>query len=382
MSFGGNKKSKNELGSSKGWSLDFSAAPSQSAPATSSPSNNNNNNNSHEPQDTHASSATESGLEETGKSSLPAEDSLPENSLGTTLWGTPISYMQSSYTQQSSLPLPQTAPPVPTWGIPICSHAQSSQASFISSSTQTQSAPSPPPVHSVPMSCATSVTSWQSSYDGGPSIMPPPPPPQRPTQSSPQPPPPPPVHLPTRPLFPYKTVEVPKSALHALYGKEPRRRPIAASDFVTWHDGGPPHALQWSSCFICPLTAELFLTRPYEANRDCKEENGLIWYKKKTSAEHGAAACAYDCLTYRDFLSINPTVPPFKLLLAEGELAYGVEQAKTSLPSGAPSRVREEVEEQRAVVLAKRPDAPGAEDAWRARPGDSMPPEYFRNLYS
>jgi hypothetical protein len=375
MSFGGNKKSKDELGSSKGWKIDFSATiQSTSSSQSSQP----------EPPVTRLSTTAEDILAETRIPSSPENAaSVPAPPPGFTLWENPDLYAESlqdtQQQQQSAASMPPPPPfqtvPVPqaqaaaSWGTALArpvTGQSSSQAfdSFLSSLSSQFN----PPVHSVPASCATSVTPFQSSYDGASHVMHPPPP-QPPTQ---------PVYLPTRPLLPYKTVEVPKAALHALYGKEPRRRTIAATDFVTWHDGGPPHALQWTSCFVCPLTGELFFTRPFGANLEFRDEQGLIWYKKKTSAEHGAAACAYDCLTYRDFRSINPAVPPFKLLLAEGEVAY--EEARTSLPPGVPSHVQTKVEELRAAA-ANRRNSPSVEAAWNTRPGDSdMPDYYFQNI--
>ncbi|GAX26828.1 hypothetical protein FisN_9Lh095 [Fistulifera solaris] len=380
MSFGGNKKSKDELGSSKGWKIDFSATiqtQSTSSSQSSQP----------EPPATRLSTAAEDIPAETRIPSSPENSaSVPAPPPGFTLWENPDLYLESlqdtpKQQQSAAASMPPPPPPVQTvavrpaqaaasWGTALAHSVtgQSSSNEAFDSFLSSLSSQFNPPVHSVPASCATSVTTFQSSYEGASRVMPPPPPPQPPTQ---------PVYLPTRPLFPYKTVEVPKAALHALYGKEPRRRTIAATDFVTWHDGGPPHALQWTSCFVCPLTGELFLTRPFGANLDFSDQQGLIWYKKKTSAEHGAAACAYDCLTYRDFRSINPAVPPFKLLLAEGEVAY--EQARMSLPVSVPSHVQTTVEELRAAAAHRR-TAPSGEAAWNAHPGDSDLPNYFHNI--
>ncbi|GAX20382.1 hypothetical protein FisN_9Hh095 [Fistulifera solaris] len=369
MSFGGNKKSKDMLGSSKGWKIDFSAkTQSQSTSSSQSPSQSS----QAEPPATRLSTAAEDIPEETRIPSSHAT-SVPAPPPGFTLWENPDSYVetiQETQQQQSaSMPPPppvQTVPVCPpaSWGTPVARPIVTGQSSSQAFETFLSSLSSQctPPVHSVPESCATTVsTGFQSAYDGASRVMPPPPPQQPPV-----------FLLPTRPLPPQKTVEVPKAALHALYGKEPRRRTIAATDFVTSHDGGPPHALQWTSCFVCPLTGDLFLTRPFGANLDFLEKEGLIWYKKKVSAEHGAAACAYDCLTYRDFQSINPAVPPFRLLLAEGEMA----QARTSLPVSVPSHVQMRVEELQAAAVHRR-TPPSSEAAWNTRPGDSDLPDYY-----
>jgi hypothetical protein len=80
------------------------------------------------------------------------------------------------------------------------------------------------------------------------------------------------------------------------------------------NDSGPTHALRWTSVFVCPLTAEVFPSGRYgdpatyaavpcplpgsDASDPYAHE--VVWYSKKTSAEHGAASRALDCSLARD----------------------------------------------------------------------------------
>ena len=82
----------------------------------------------------------------------------------------------------------------------------------------------------------------------------------------------------------------PKAQLHALYRQY--RLSIIAADYHTSYVG-PVHAPRWTSTFTCPKTGLEFLTRPYGANRECVEIDNLIWYTRKSWAEHGAAANAF-----------------------------------------------------------------------------------------
>lgn len=110
----------------------------------------------------------------------------------------------------------------------------------------------------------------------------------------------------------------PKAALHVVYGKAPRRKVVSGEHFHTFHDSGAAHLLRWTCIFVCPITAELFFAVPYSGcgnlvlspntsfnggndNNNTKDPRiGKYWFQKKSNAEHGAAACAHDCIVYRD----------------------------------------------------------------------------------
>jgi hypothetical protein len=98
-----------------------------------------------------------------------------------------------------------------------------------------------------------------------------------------------------------KTSGVPKAALHSVYGRPPRRKVISQENYHTWHNSGPPHLLKFTSIFCCPLTGECVASGRYgDAALYQMDGNGLLWYNKKTLAEHGAAARAFDCISYRE----------------------------------------------------------------------------------
>eukprot|EP00977_Amphora_coffeiformis_P016900 scaffold5360_cov213-Amphora_coffeaeformis.AAC.3 len=125
----------------------------------------------------------------------------------------------------------------------------------------------------------------------------------QPTQQQPnhqqQSPPPPPQTSPRLPQ--YKLTGAPKSELYAIYGKDPYRKILSPADYITWNDGGPPHDLRFTSAFVCPVTGETFAAAGYQVEGTHYEwkSDGLCWYKSKKMAEHGAAARAHDCLSYR-----------------------------------------------------------------------------------
>ena len=137
-----------------------------------------------------------------------------------------------------------------------------------------------------------------------------------------------------RRLLPYKLSGAPKSELYAHYGKDPYRRVLGGSDYVTWNDNGPPHDLRFTSIFICPLTGEPFKSGRY--GQDNKPPMGtyrnddFCWHTSKKLAEHGAAARAYDCLSYR---AAQPGKPYYYL---GNEEPYGREQRRPLSPTGIP----------------------------------------------
>ena len=89
----------------------------------------------------------------------------------------------------------------------------------------------------------------------------------------------------------------PKSELYVLYGQR-HGRVLKTGDYITWNDNGPPHNLRFTSVFVCPVTGEAFRSGTYGSAVEMK--NGLCWYVSKKMAEHGAAARAYDCLSFRE----------------------------------------------------------------------------------
>ena len=104
---------------------------------------------------------------------------------------------------------------------------------------------------------------------------------------------------------------IPKAALYTYYGKKPRRTQIGNDDYFSWNNGGKPHEIKYTAIFQCPITGECFpsgrwgesntyISRTIRNGRG--EDAEMIWFSKKTTAEHAAAAKCYDCLMYRQAL--------------------------------------------------------------------------------
>eukprot|EP00540_Astrosyne_radiata_P003623 CAMPEP_0116823888 /NCGR_PEP_ID=MMETSP0418-20121206/1091_1 /TAXON_ID=1158023 /ORGANISM="Astrosyne radiata, Strain 13vi08-1A" /LENGTH=485 /DNA_ID=CAMNT_0004452197 /DNA_START=154 /DNA_END=1611 /DNA_ORIENTATION=+ len=115
-------------------------------------------------------------------------------------------------------------------------------------------------------------------------------------------------HYASQPWLPNKTMHVPKAALAAWYNQKPRNHQLSKDCYISWNDGGLPHQLKFTSIFVCPLTGEIFCsgrhgsgsaTNNYTTTTDEQTGATIVWYSKKTLAEHGAAARAYDCFSYR-----------------------------------------------------------------------------------
>jgi len=155
-----------------------------------------------------------------------------------------------------------------------------------------------------------------------------------------------------RPYMPAQA-DAPKSALHGLYAAAPRRRPLSATDFCTWNNRAPPHLMYWTSCFVCPLTGEIFLTQPYHAKSDdYVTANGLCWYKRKANAEHGAAATAYDCCVYRQLWEqMGDTFQAEPVLLISALPYPASEGIGDRLPDAIEPSVQQEISSKRNQVI-------------------------------
>jgi len=96
----------------------------------------------------------------------------------------------------------------------------------------------------------------------------------------------------------------PKAALAAWYGTKPRSHQLRKNYFVSWTNFPESHSAKYTSVFVCPLTGEVFWSGRYgsvESFEDCLNSEGytIVWYNKKSLAEHAAAARAYDCWSLR-----------------------------------------------------------------------------------
>jgi hypothetical protein len=141
-------------------------------------------------------------------------------------------------------------------------------------------------------------------------------------------------------------IVIPKAALYVFYGKRPRRTQLSNSNYHTWDNGAKPHELKFTSLFVCPVTKERFAAGRYGDEGKYKVVNDIytlaqvVWFSKKTLAEHGAAARAFDCLNFRDGSSqrFGDEVP---FLVGQGP----------KLPS-IPEKIKQELDAAPLVVVA------------------------------
>ena len=115
---------------------------------------------------------------------------------------------------------------------------------------------------------------------------------------------------------PPKQAHAPKGALYSWCSKRYRSYP-KGSDYITFDDGKRDHEKRFSCVFVDPRTGECFPSGRYgneywvdgrragDFTATSKQATGLIWFATKRAAENGAAAWAYDCLTYRYGLEKN-----------------------------------------------------------------------------
>ena len=113
-----------------------------------------------------------------------------------------------------------------------------------------------------------------------------------------------------------------------------------------------------------------------------QEKNGLVWFKKKANAEHGAAARAFDCWQYRDLVAADPSIPPHCTLVVDlpKNMPYPFSAGFTgssnnrNLPESIPESIQQKVEEQRAEILQTRSvpmqteEEEPTEMAWQSQP--------------
>ena len=185
---------------------------------------------------------------------------------------------------------------------------------------------------------------------------------------------------------PFKISEVPMNALGCYYGKYYSQYLIKMSEYYfSWNDQNPKtHLLRWTSVFVCPISAEIFVTGSWlsndplpkyeppsegislsskdmpsvEAPNSLPAEQPCRWMKSKKAAEHGAAAWAYDCFQYRNKLKVENseslkdistkyigiTAPIGK------EVPYLEEMAILTVPEFVPCEVKVRIEQRQEEV--------------------------------
>jgi len=143
---------------------------------------------------------------------------------------------------------------------------------------------------------------------------------------------------------------VPKAELHVVYGRV-FGKVISSANYHTWHDSGQAHNLQWTSIFVCPATAELYFSGRYPGAvaRTMGDSNGLLWFSKKTAAEHAAAARALDCWSYREKFR-NTSSNASQIVAVGSEAPYLEQQAIFRLPPSVPEPQREAIRKLQAEI--------------------------------
>jgi hypothetical protein len=127
----------------------------------------------------------------------------------------------------------------------------------------------------------------------------------------------------------YPTKGDPKSALLTYLAQQHRSAPL----FFTWNDRGPPHLLQWTSVVF--VEAHAYASGRFGTTKCSVDDNTVVWYSKKSLAEHGASARAFDCLLYQDM----PDQPKPFLGLEDASQLGG-----QALPENMPDNLRKAAE--------------------------------------
>ncbi|KAL7574517.1 hypothetical protein ACA910_015873 [Epithemia clementina (nom. ined.)] len=145
--------------------------------------------------------------------------------------------------------------------------------------------------------------------------------------------------------------KAPKGALYTWYFQK-HRVSLSQEDYVTFDDGGRDHEKRFSSVFLSPMTGECFPSgrfgsgfrvgvaaaaaadEPASTSSSAKPIS-IIWYVSKKAAENGAAARAYDCLTFREGLR---TSQAYEQMGSDEPSEHALQ-----LPSNRPSKVRKAI---------------------------------------
>ena len=76
--------------------------------------------------------------------------------------------------------------------------------------------------------------------------------------------------------------------VNAFYGQT-YKRSVSKDCYITFNNGGAPHAALFSCTFVCPVTSALFPSCRY-GPVDEVDGNGVVWFKQKKQAQQAAAA--------------------------------------------------------------------------------------------
>jgi hypothetical protein len=124
------------------------------------------------------------------------------------------------------------------------------------------------------------------------------------------------------------------------------------------HDDGPPHALKWTSIFLCPSTGEVFPSGRYgdvptyvvRAAPDPASSFAVVWFGKKTLAEHAAACRALDCIRFREASAASYSSSYERIGLDEPYMA-----PMMTVPSHVPIKQRMDIQQHQSQILQLNP---------------------------
>ena len=128
---------------------------------------------------------------------------------------------------------------------------------------------------------------------------------------------------------------IPKQELYFLYGKRPRKVQIQGSDYVTWGNRKVVQELRFTAIFVCPITKEVFLAGRYGDSGE--QDGGIWWYPNKNTAQHAAAARAWDCWNVREGRHHKKRLSI--------ETPYSKQEAPELPMSQFPPNIREQIQE-------------------------------------
>jgi len=153
----------------------------------------------------------------------------------------------------------------------------------------------------------------------------------------------------------------PKDALYAFYGKKPRGKQLSNEDYIVWNNNAAPHELRFTAIFHCPLTGECFPAGAYgdsslynieiTTNHQGKQVE-VVWYTKKSLAEHGASCRVLDCMEYRDALVAGNDVDPAAVAAARrcASAPYTRREAPNLPP--IPAALKDKIDERNKRIAA------------------------------
>lgn len=119
----------------------------------------------------------------------------------------------------------------------------------------------------------------------------------------------------TTPTPPLMKKLSPKAALKSFFDQLTANKiKLSDQNYVTWDSERLLHSKLYTSIFVDPRTGECFPSGPLKDDKTSVFAKNLYWFQSKLLAEHGAAAVAWDSLTYRELWQSGKDMANFKPL--------------------------------------------------------------------